>query len=101
MGFCQPTRISKVQLKLNEQPPTRAGGTNFTKRWLAETSATVVVSGRMHWIAPSEKDSAAAALEKRLWDAADQFRAKIQNLRRTRDLLLPRLLSGQVNLPTN
>ena len=29
----------------------------------------------MHWIAPSEKDSANAALEKRLWDAADQFRA--------------------------
>jgi type I restriction enzyme M protein len=29
----------------------------------------------MHWIAPSEKDSAAATLEKRLWDAADQFRA--------------------------
>ena len=29
----------------------------------------------MHWIAPSEKDTANAALEKRLWDAADQFRA--------------------------
>ena len=29
----------------------------------------------MIWIAPSEKDSANAALEKRLWDAADQFRA--------------------------
>jgi type I restriction enzyme M protein len=29
----------------------------------------------MHWIAPSEKDSANTALEKRLWDAADQFRA--------------------------
>jgi type I restriction enzyme M protein len=29
----------------------------------------------MHWIAPSEKDSAIASLEKRLWDAADQFRA--------------------------
>lgn len=29
----------------------------------------------MHWIAPSEKDTASAALEKRLWDAADQFRA--------------------------
>jgi len=27
--------------------------------------------------------------------------AKIQNLRRTRDLLLPRLLSGQVELKTN
>ena len=28
-----------------------------------------------HWIAPSEKDTASTALEKRLWDAADQFRA--------------------------
>jgi type I restriction enzyme M protein len=29
----------------------------------------------MHWIAPSEKDSASTSLEKRLWDATDQFRA--------------------------
>jgi type I restriction enzyme M protein len=29
----------------------------------------------MHWIAPSEKNTANAAFEKRLWDAADQFRA--------------------------
>ena len=29
----------------------------------------------MHWIAPSEKDTDNAALEIRLWDAADQFRA--------------------------
>ena len=29
----------------------------------------------MHWIAPSAKDTAIATLEKRLWDAADQFRA--------------------------
>jgi type I restriction enzyme M protein len=29
----------------------------------------------MKWIAPSEKDTAAATLEKKLWDAADQFRA--------------------------
>lgn len=29
----------------------------------------------MQWIAPSEKDVANHALEKRLWDAADQFRA--------------------------
>ena len=26
----------------------------------------------MQWIAPSEKDTASATLEKRLWDAADQ-----------------------------
>jgi type I restriction enzyme M protein len=29
----------------------------------------------MRWIAPTEKDTASAVLEKRLWDAADQFRA--------------------------
>jgi len=29
----------------------------------------------MQWIAPSEKDQANNTLEKRLWDAADQFRA--------------------------
>ena len=29
----------------------------------------------MHWIAPAEKDTDNAALERRLWDAADQFRA--------------------------
>ena len=29
----------------------------------------------MHWIAPSEKDPANGTLEKRLWDAADHFRA--------------------------
>jgi type I restriction enzyme M protein len=29
----------------------------------------------MHWVAPSEKDAATDTLEKRLWDAADQFRA--------------------------
>jgi hypothetical protein len=27
----------------------------------------------MHWIAPSEKDTDGAALEKRLWDDDDQF----------------------------
>ena len=29
----------------------------------------------MIWVAPSEKDAATDTLEKRLWDAADQFRA--------------------------
>jgi type I restriction enzyme M protein len=29
----------------------------------------------VQWIAPAEKDAATATLEKRLWDAADQFRA--------------------------
>src|SRR5580693_1411790 len=29
----------------------------------------------MRWPAPTERDTAGATLEKRLWDAADQFRA--------------------------
>jgi type I restriction enzyme M protein len=29
----------------------------------------------MHWIAPTERDAATDTLEKRLWNAADQFRA--------------------------
>jgi type I restriction enzyme M protein len=29
----------------------------------------------MRWVAPSEEDEANHQLEKRLWDAADQFRA--------------------------
>ncbi len=29
----------------------------------------------MHWIAPSERDTATDTLEKRLWNTADQFRA--------------------------
>ena len=29
----------------------------------------------MRWIAPTEKDTANQVLEKRLWEAADQFRA--------------------------
>ena len=29
----------------------------------------------MNWIAPSEKDTANGTLEKKLWEAADQFRA--------------------------
>ena len=58
----------------------------------------------MIWIAPSKKDTAAAALEKRRRDSVGRTLAlqrKIQNFRRTLDLLLPRLLSGQINLRTN
>ena len=29
----------------------------------------------MHWVAATEKETASATLGKRLWDAADQFRA--------------------------
>jgi hypothetical protein len=90
----------------------------------------------MQWIAPSEKDTASATLEKQLRAAAEQLRAnsghkaqeysapvlgliflrfaevrflalraklqlplrQIQNLRLTRDLLLPRLLSVKITL---
>ena len=29
----------------------------------------------MYWVAPTEKNTTNGALEKRLWDAVDQFRA--------------------------
>lgn len=32
----------------------------------------------MRWVAPTEKDDANHQLEKKLWDAADQFRALYQ-----------------------
>jgi type I restriction enzyme R subunit len=34
----------------------------------------------MRWVAPTEKDTANQTLEKRLWDAADQFRANSGHL---------------------
>ncbi len=59
----------------------------------------------MHCVAPSEKDSRTDSLENRVTTIAAAalgriatLEAQIQNLRRTRDLLLPRLLSGQVEL---
>ena len=80
----------------------------------AAGAISLTIESRMQWIAPSEKDTATESLEKRLWDAAagnfrpnsgvtpQQYsgRRRIQNLRRTRDLLLPRLLSGKVELKT-
>lgn len=33
----------------------------------------------MHWIVPSEKDAATETLEKRLWSAADQLPAKVND----------------------
>ena len=56
----------------------------------------------MRWVAPSEKDTANQTLEKRLWAAADQFRANsglnagqysISVLRCTGILSLPTFLS--------
>jgi carbohydrate esterase-like sialic acid-specific acetylesterase len=46
----------------------------------------------MHWIAPSEKNTANGTLEKRLWDSADQFRAQSLSMSRPseRGQLCPR-----------
>ncbi len=63
----------------------------------------------MHWIAPTEKDTAAATLEKRLWHATDQFRADSGSkskvcigllLRTTPALRLTCLLLGLIPLPS-
>jgi hypothetical protein len=53
----------------------------------------------MHWIAMVGMENAVVALGKR-FRAAVRLR-QIQILRRTRDLLLARLLTVQVNLRTN
>jgi type I restriction enzyme M protein len=49
------------------------------RRFESERSALVTrrrnPETTLHWIATPEKDTAAASLEKRLWDSADQFRA--------------------------
>lgn len=74
----------------------------------------------MIWNTPSERDADSPALENRLWDSAGQFHAnsglkaqeysspilgtsrllhlQIQTLRRTLNLLPPRLLSGQISV---
>ena len=50
----------------------------------------------MLWIAPTGNYAADDILEERLRAAGRQ--SQIQHFHRTRDLLLPRLLSGQVKL---
>jgi type I restriction enzyme M protein len=45
----------------------------------------------MIWIAPSEKDTDNAALEKRLWNAADQFRANSQEYSAPKLGLIPKI----------
>lgn len=52
----------------------------------------------MHWIAPAKTDAANDTLEKRFRVAVRQ--RQIQTVCRSRDML-PRLLSGQVNLKEN
>ena len=43
-------------------------------RWRRENKTNLGVE-HLHWIAPTEGNSTSASLEKRLWDAADPFRA--------------------------
>jgi hypothetical protein len=48
---------------------------SFRSRPTASDPLRILCLKIMIWIAPSEKDTDNAALEKRLWAAADQFRA--------------------------
>jgi type I restriction enzyme S subunit len=50
---------------------------------------------------PRKLQDAFARLTFSMAEAHEALTAKIENLRRTRDLLLPRLLSGQVSLAEN
>lgn len=52
----------------------------------------------MIWIVPLEKDTASAALNSCL---VYRLLQQLQNLRRTRDLRLPRLLPGLVEFDMN
>jgi type I restriction enzyme S subunit len=47
-----------------------------------------------------EKSATSSRRESRLTEQVHTLERQSQNLRRTRDLLLPRLLSGQVELKT-
>jgi len=55
-----------------EDPEDLNEGSN--RAWSPAT-AWVSSPQLMHWIEPSEKDTATASLEKRLWDSANRFRA--------------------------
>ena len=55
---------------VDESVPSRAVPTGASHE-LPHTAAPYFTN----WIAPPEKDTASATLEKRLWDTADQFRA--------------------------
>ena len=50
-------------------------GKRIGLKWPGIKIRPVRGANRMRWVAPSEKDLASATLEKRLWHAADQFRA--------------------------
>jgi type I restriction enzyme M protein len=54
---------------------TRTKTTASSKPHASNSESTVAHVNHSVWVAPSEKGEATNALEKRLWDAADQFRA--------------------------
>ena len=54
---------------------TRTKTAASSKPHASNSESTVAHVNHSVWIAPSEKGDATNALEKRLWDAADQFRA--------------------------
>jgi type I restriction enzyme S subunit len=65
-----------------------------------QANAVVLTSMRLA-VPPSSVGEKFDRLVAPMIDEAELLAVKIQNLRRTRDLLLPRLLSGQVNLKEN
>ena len=65
-----------------------------------QANAVVLTSMRLA-LPPSSVGEKFDRLVAPMIDEAELLAVKIQNLRRTRDLLLPRLLSGQVELKTN
>jgi type I restriction enzyme M protein len=54
---------------------TRTKTTASSKPHASNSESTVAHVNHSVWVAPSKKGDATNALEKRLWDAADQFRA--------------------------
>ncbi len=63
----------------------------YKRHWIALTSKEVLV-------ADQETAARFAALIKPMLISQESLRKSIRNLRRTRDLLLPRLLSGQIDV---
>lgn len=64
----------------------------YKRHWIPLTAKEVVVADRV-------TAQQFASLIQPMLVAQETHRKAIQNLRRTRDLLLPRLLSGQISLP--
>jgi type I restriction enzyme S subunit len=69
---------------------------------VAQQNLSPVLASKMKFARPPrELRQRFATLAEPMVRRIVQSYSAIQNLRRTRDLLLPRLLSGQVNLATN